>query len=45
MTNETQNNVSDTETLRDPFQIEIDNITRAEHSDPFHVAGAALGRP
>jgi 1,4-alpha-glucan branching enzyme len=39
MTKETQNNVSDTETLRDPFQIEIENITRAEHSDPFHVLG------
>jgi 1,4-alpha-glucan branching enzyme len=39
MTKETQNNVSDTETLRDPFQIGIENITRAEHSDPFHVLG------
>ncbi len=39
MTKETQNNVSDTETLRAPFQIEIENITRAEHSDPFHVLG------
>ena len=39
MTKETQNNVSDTEILRDPFQIEIENIVRAEHSDPFHVLG------
>jgi 1,4-alpha-glucan branching enzyme len=39
MTNETHTNMSGTEIVPDPFQIEIENIVRAEHPDPFQILG------
>jgi 1,4-alpha-glucan branching enzyme len=39
MTKETESNLSEPDILRDPFQIEVENIVRAAHSDPFQVLG------
>jgi 1,4-alpha-glucan branching enzyme len=39
MTKETGTNLSEAEIVRDPLQNEIENIVRAEHSDPFQVLG------
>ncbi|HVB58641.1 MAG TPA: 1,4-alpha-glucan branching protein GlgB [Candidatus Acidoferrales bacterium] len=37
--NETKNSITEVRTMRDRFQDEIEQIVRAEHSDPSHVLG------
>ena len=36
---ETEKNPGETNAVRDPFQDEIENLVRGEHSDPFQVLG------